>query len=290
MSSRDAQECDLHADNLGGYGTHFLVALWLRVYTALKLNPWSLSTATAGRWATQRSFLGPGNMHMNPENQLQCPSIYWPLTLFLVLTACGPLDSERPTTATAQATNQAVAATSTLVFPAQEPPLVFFTSEPGGFQVWLPASGSIQEYTVRKTLFNVPIECANVFFGLNSAYAGVEYCDLIPESIASLSRDDILDQAQHEIMHDMHVKIESQQRVVMQETYPALALSGQVDMRGTGYDGTFKARVILVEKRIYLVLMSVYYENWCNCLHQMDQVVDSLYIEPGLSIPFEPTP
>ena len=227
---------------------------------------------------------------MNPENQLQRLIGYCLLTLFSVLTACGPLARERPTSATAQATNQAVAATSTLVLQAQEPPLVFFTSEPGKFQVWLPASDSVQDYTVKKTLFNVSIECPNLLFRLNGAYAAVEYCDLNPESIVSLSRDDILDQVQPEIMRDIHVKIESQHRIMMQDAYPAVAFSGQVDMRGMGYDGTFKARAILAEKRIYLVVMSVYHENWCNCLHQMDQVVDSLYVEPGLSIPFEPTP
>ncbi len=63
-------------------------------------------------------------------------------------------------------------------------------------------------------------------------------------------------------------------------------------MRGEEYDGVFKARLILAENRIYLVIMTVYADNWCNCLHQINQLVDSIsiYIDPDLSIPSEPTP
>ena len=84
--------------------------------------------------------------------------------------------------------------------------------------------------------------------------------------------------------------LDAPQSAVVQGTYPSLKLSGQADMRGMGYDGVFKARIILADARIYLVAMSVYDEDWYNCLHQIDQVIDSLYIEPDLSIPFEPTP
>ena len=84
--------------------------------------------------------------------------------------------------------------------------------------------------------------------------------------------------------------LDAPQRAVVQDIYPSSKLLGQADMRGMGYDGVFKARIILADNRIYLVAMSVYVEDWCNCLHQIDQVVDSLYIEPDLSIPFESTP
>ncbi len=212
-------------------------------------------------------------------------------TLLLVLTACVPLTNEPTTiTMTAQAPNQVEMPTSTPTASSQEPPLVFFISEPGKFQVWLPVSGSVEDYTVKKTLFGDSIECPTIFFRLNGAYAIVQYCDLVLKSIASLSSDEILDQARSEIIRGISIKLDTQQRVVAHDTYPAMVLSGQVDMRGMGYDGAFKARIILVDKRIYLIMMSVYHENWCNCLHQIDQVVDSLYIEPDLSIPFEPTP
>jgi len=210
--------------------------------------------------------------------------------LILMLTACSPWASEHTTTVMSPAQEQIVAPESLLTTSGQEPPLVFFTSEPGKFQVWLPVSESVQDYTLRKTLFNEPIECPNIFFRLNGAYAAVQYCDLIPESISALSSEEVLEEAVSELVRDLHVKIETQQSVMAQNTYHALELSGQVAMRGMGYDGTFKARIILADQRIYFVVMSVYHEDWCSCLSQMDQVVDSLYIEPGLSIPFEPTP
>lgn len=183
-----------------------------------------------------------------------------------------------------------VTATSKLVNSSQESSLVFFTSESGKFQAWLPLSTDILEFTIKKTLFQMTLECPTFFYRLNSAGATVQYCDLRPQSIASLSSDEILDQARDEMMRELRVKIDAQEEELAQDTYPSLVLSGQVNMRGMGYDGTFKARIILVNSRIYLVSMSVYQENWCNCLHQINQVVDSFYIEPDLSIPFEPTP
>jgi hypothetical protein len=214
-----------------------------------------------------------------------------PYMLLLLLTSCGTLTSERTTTVmTTQASNQTVAPINAPTNAVQEPALVFFTSEPGKFQVWLPASESVLNYTIKKTLFGESIECPILVFRLNGAYATVQYCDLVPQSIATLSSDEIIDQARSEIIRGMNVKLETQERVLAQDIYPATMLSGQVDMRGMGYDGTFQARIILVESRIYLIVMSVYHENWCNCLHQINQVVDSLYIDPGLSIPFEPTP
>src|SRR4030095_7423418 len=98
------------------------------------------------------------------------------LALVLMLTACGPWASERTTTVMAPAHDQIVAPPSLLTTSNQEPPLVIFTSEPGKFQVWLPVSESVQDYTVRKTLFNETIECPNLFFRLNGAYAAVQYC------------------------------------------------------------------------------------------------------------------
>jgi hypothetical protein len=200
--------------------------------------------------------------------------------LLLVLTSCRPSASEHTTLATASRMNNQLAAPT-----SQEPSLVFFTSEPGKFQVWLPLSTDIQEFTMQKTVFQTTLDCPTIFYRLNSAGATVQYCDLLPESIASLSSDEILDQARDEMMRELRVKIDAQQEELAQDIYPSLVLSGQEDMRGMGYDGTFKARMILVNSRIYLIVMSVYREDWCNCRDQVDQVVDSLNIDPSLSIP-----
>ena len=211
--------------------------------------------------------------------------------LAVVLTACNSAITQLTIPASPIPVSKAtVLPAGTANVTNDEPPLVFFTSEPGEFQVWLPASGSVQQYTATITLLGESIDCPILNFTLNGASATVEYCNLDPKSIAVLSQDEILEQAPDQIMDDIRAKLEAKQRIIVQDIYPALELSGPVVMRGMGYDGTFKARLILAHKRIYLVVMSVYKENWCNCLHQTDRVVASLYIEPGLSIPFEATP
>ena len=213
------------------------------------------------------------------------------LPILLLLTSCSSLiDKESTAVMATQVTNPAIEPTTLVTNSGPEMPLVFFTSEQGKFQVWLPASESVIEHTLQQTLFAETIECPNIIFRLNGAYATVQYCDLVPQSIASLSSDQVLDQGQNEILQDINVKLDTQNRGLAQDLYPAQTLSGQVDMRGMGYDGTFKGRLILAENRLYFVMMSVYHEDWCNCLHQINQVVDSLNIDPDLSIPFEPTP
>lgn len=174
--------------------------------------------------------------------------------------------------------------------PSDEPLLVFFTSEPGNFNVWLPVSGGIQDYTVTKTLFTQPVDCVVLNSSLNSAYATIQYCDLPFESILSLSTDEVFRHSRDELARDLRLKFDTEQKILIENSYPTVLLTGQANMRGVGYDGVFKARMILAENRIYLVIMTVYSINWCNCLHQIDQVVDSFYIDPNLSIPFEPTP
>jgi len=211
------------------------------------------------------------------------------LSSLLVFAACGP--SPRQLTPTATIT-QTLAYTppNTPTVPSDEPTLVFFTSEPGRFQAWLPVSGSIEEYTITKTLFGQPVDCSVIASGLNSAYAIVQYCDLIPESIASLSSRAFLDQARSELVRDFNLKSDTEQGTLIENAYPTLLFSGQAAMRGFSYDGVFKARIILAEDRIYLVVMTVHTDNWCNCLHQVGQVVESFRVAPDLSIPFEPMP
>jgi hypothetical protein len=211
----------------------------------------------------------------------------WLLSLFLVLAAC-----ERPRITPIPTAIPTHTPSPTAMAPAsnQEPSLVFFTSEMGKYQVWLPASDSVEEFTDKRRLFGETIECPTLFYRLNYAYAIVRYCDLVSMSITGLSNEQILDQAYREMLRGVNAKPESQQRLVAQDAYPALALTGLINMRGMGYDGRFKARLILAEDRLYLVLMGTYHVDWCNCRDQMNKVVDSFYIDPGLSIPSEPTP
>ena len=81
-----------------------------------------------------------------------------PFLLLLMLTTCSTLTSKRTTAVmTTQASNQALVPINTPTNSSQEPALVFFTSEPGNYQIWLPASESVQNYTIKKTLFGEAI-------------------------------------------------------------------------------------------------------------------------------------
>ena len=174
---------------------------------------------------------------------------------------------------------------------SDEPILVFFTSEQGKFQVWLPVSGSIQEYSITLMFFGKSTECFMTASRLNSAGASAQYCDLDPKDVASLSDNTILEEVRNTLTKEFRLRVDQEQMELVEDVYPALSLSGRADMTAAGAnDGTFKARIILVENRVYIIHMSVYHIDWCSCRHQMDQVIDSLYINPDLSIPFEPTP
>jgi len=228
--------------------------------------------------------------------------------LIVVLVSCAPANQPEPLSTTpSTSTPPAVSTrppspTATTQFiptlelvqtppvPSDEPILVYFVSEQGKFNVWMPVSGIITEYTFTRMFFGKSVECSSTASSLNSAGVTVQYCDLDSEDIASLSDSAILEEVHNTVKSELRLRVDKEQAGVTDGSYPTLTLSGVENMRGDVYDGTFKARIILVENRVYFVHMSVYHINWCNCLHQMDQVVDSFYVEPEMSIPFEPTP
>ena len=168
--------------------------------------------------------------------------------------------------------------------------MVLFVSEQGRFQTWLPTAGEIVQYTVSQTFFGKPTECSAVFSRLNSAGVVVQYCDLAWEDLGSRSPQEVLDEARMLLKQHFHFKIDEEQREIVPGSYPVMTLAGEANMRGLGYDGTFKARILLAQDRVYFIHMRVYEMDWCNCRHQMNQVVDSFHVDPGISIPFEPTP
>ena len=119
----------------------------------------------------------------------------------------------------------------------------------------------------------------------------MQYCDLDPKDIASLSDNTILEEARNVLSKEFRFAVTQEEVELVEDIYPTLDLSGNEDMTSAGAsDGTFKARIIFAGNRIYFVHMSVYYIDWCYCSQQMDEVIDSFYIDPDMSIPFEPTP
>jgi hypothetical protein len=157
----------------------------------------------------------------------------------------------------------------------------------GRFQVWIPVSGNLLQHTRTRTLLGDSVECLATVSRLNGAYAIIEYCDLLPQSLEGLSSSTVLDRVYPELIRDMDIRLEKVAPAIVGETYDALKLQGPQNMRGLSLDGEFQGRAILVEERIYLVAMSVHEQNWCICVHQVDQVLDSFFIDPAMKIPFD---
>ena len=103
-----------------------------------------------------------------------------------------------------------------------------------------------------------------------------------------LSDRAILNEVRNMVEKEYRLRIITEETKVNEGTYPELTFSGDENVGGNA--GTFNARIILAENRVYFVHMYVYYIDWCFCRHQMDQVIDSFYVDPNISIPFEPTP
>jgi hypothetical protein len=227
--------------------------------------------------------------------------------LIVITVSCAPTDQSEPLrtvtptvtppTATSTLTPSPTATaqfTPTLLtlqtpsIPGDEPRLVFFISEQGKFQAWVPVAGDIVEYTITRALFGKAVECSIVGFSLNSASVTVQYCDLASEESSSLSDKAIIEEVRNTMKSEMHLWFDHEEMGLVEGSYPSLTVSGTENMGGNA--GTFKARIILAEHRVYFVHMYVYQVDWCYCRHQMDQVVDSFYVDPYMSIPFEPTP
>jgi hypothetical protein len=204
--------------------------------------------------------------------------------LIAVVVSCAPANPLQPLSTAASAL------TPTLIpsLGRDEPSLIFFVSEQGKFEAWIPISESIIEYTVPLFFFGKSVECPILVSRLNGATATVQYCDLT--SVDSSSQSVILEEVRDALEKRSRLKIREEVVGTVNGSYPALTLFGEQDMRGAGFDGTFKARILLVKNRIYIVQISVHNEDWCNCLQQMDQFVDDFYVDPEISIPFEPTP
>jgi hypothetical protein len=172
----------------------------------------------------------------------------------------------------------------------QAPLLLYLTSEQGKFDVWLPVSEGMLEYTLTTQIVGQSIECHVTFSRLDFAYAVVEYCDLPPETMADVTPEQVLALTRNDLMRPFKAEVATERPSLAEDTFPSLTLAGRVDMRGFGDDGAFDARIILVDKRVYIFMMAASDGNICGCSALKSQVVDSFHVAPDLSIPYEPTP
>lgn len=170
---------------------------------------------------------------------------------------------------------------------------VHFLSEQGKFEVTFPypeATQTLMEYTITKKTFGEIVECILTLVRDNGAIWLVQYCDHSAQSLAGLTTREILSRGRDDALLDARARLISESDISYDQTIPGRALIAEADMRGTGYDGTYKARLYLAGNRLYCIAASVDNENWGSRLGLMDSFLDSIVIEPDLSIPFEPSP
>jgi hypothetical protein len=171
-----------------------------------------------------------------------------------------------------------------------QPALLHLMSEPGRYEVQLPVAEGMMDYTQTTEVLNRPIECHITFSRLDYGYAAVEYCDLPAEVVADLAPQDVLARTRMDLLRPFRTQVASEQAGKADDNFSSLAVSGRADMRGQGYDGSFEARLVLADGRVYLVLMAASDADQCGCLSLTPQVVDSFHVVPDLSIPYQPPP
>jgi hypothetical protein len=183
-----------------------------------------------------------------------------------------------------------------LIPTALPPNPIDFISEPGQFNVSFPccdlARGALEQYSVDESPFGESAQCQVTLLPEDGASWKVQYCDLPPSVLASRSAEDILDWARDDALQDAraHLVEEASIDPGFEASAVARSVSGPANMRGILLDGTFRARVYLVGTRIYLVAARVYDANWGDRLALIDSFLDSFFVHPALTIPFEPTP
>ncbi len=106
--------------------------------------------------------------------------------------------------------------------------------------------------------------------------------DFTPADVLSQTRDDLL--------RPFKAQAEAERSSLAEDTFPSLTLTRRVDLREFGDDGAFDARIILLDKRVYIVLMAASDSDLCGCFELKSLVVDSFHVAPDLSIPYELTP
>jgi hypothetical protein len=186
-----------------------------------------------------------------------------------------------PTAVPAQIPAQPILPTSTATPSDSAPPtvsLVYFVSEPGKFEIWLPTTQSIRESIESKATLGASTDCHVLFAPDNGAYYLVEYCDYPPELIAKLTTKEILDKARDEALQDAEGVLIAEQNISLHAT-PGRDIVADSYLKGDGQKGTYKARVYLKGNRLYRIATYVFNANWGNRMSTMDPFLDSFYLD-----------
>lgn len=190
------------------------------------------------------------------------------LTL-LLLSACST-----PVSSTSIAPNQ--------VQPSVEVASANYFSESGKFEVWLPATQSIHEAVVSQAVLGMSVACQVLWSRDYGAVWLIQYCDFPQEVTTKFTVDELLDATRDHVLQNEHAVLIDEKDISSNNLYPGRSITADAAMRGTGgFDGTYEARIYLVNNRIYCIAAKVYEENWGDRMSMMDPFLESLYIDGG---------
>ena len=180
---------------------------------------------------------------------------------------------------------------------AYPPQPIDFISEQGQFNITFPccdlARSALAEFTTTKSIYGNQFECHVVVLPEDGASWTVQYCDLPPDLLTSISTEGLINWASNDALSDARARpaVATEQPTTgeFEATLPGRSTTAQANMRGLLADGTLKARIYLAENRIYEVSARVYNANWGNRLAMIDPFLDSFFLHSSLTIPFEAT-
>ena len=166
-------------------------------------------------------------------------------------------------------------------FPTQSPNIhkPNFESETGGFAIWMPVdieqNNEVRTGTCIDTLRDIHLFLARD----NGVYWLVQYCEL-SDDVNELTNSEILDRARNEALTDAFGTLREEIEISL-NGYPGRHIIADSALRTSGMekpDGTYKARVFLVDNRVYKIATYVFNDNSVDDFEKMDIFLQSFVL------------
>ncbi len=154
-------------------------------------------------------------------------------------------------------------------------------NEVGGYEVLIPSTSSVSsfhEIVATETKFGQEVEVHSLFIRLNSAYWLIQYYDLATEVVEQHSVDALLDEARDAALASASSsRMNSEVDVRLGDALGRHFVAPSA-LRGAGDDGTYQARIYIDDQRIYRVASYTQNEDYCECIEQVDNFLESFQI------------
>jgi hypothetical protein len=166
---------------------------------------------------------------------------------------------------------------------------LYYTSEAGRFGVMMPLPISLHEQTLTYSydlhqylqLSGPSLECHQLGAKDYGAVWFVVYCDYPPEVLATLSADQILDNARESTFYINEPTLAEEKSILYGDQFPGREFLYTVEAGGINIpeSDTYSARAFVVDNRLYWIGAMVTAENQDNRLSLIEPFLDSFYIE-----------